>query len=92
MTEMGIASSLIVRLQHELQRRPRHRAIKIGLRLGERAGLDGDSLKSCVATLAKDAALEPLALEIEWCRAAAGPCVNEFHLSYLEFEEEEAAS
>lgn len=87
MTEMEIANSLVLRVQNELQRHPRHRATRIGLRLGEQAGLDGESLKSCFEAVAKGADLPPVALEIEWTNSGEH-CVNEFHLSYFEFEEE----
>ncbi len=77
---MGIASSIIEAVRAEADKR-RARVTKIGMRLGELAGVDRESLTFCFEVLVKDTDMEPLALEIEDCAR------DELELSYLELEE-----
>lgn len=79
--EMGIASSILEAVRAEVDKRPGARASKIGLKLGELAGVDRESLTFCFEVLVKDTDLEPLALVIEDCAA------DELQLTYLELEE-----
>ena len=68
MHEMGIAASVLDAVHQELRTYPQHRATKVALRIGEFAGVDPDSLQFCFEALVKGTDLEPLELEIEWCR------------------------
>jgi hydrogenase nickel incorporation protein HypA/HybF len=79
---MGIASSVLEAVQQELKQYPGERASRVGLRIGEYAAVDPDSLRFCFEAIAKSSGLEPLALEIEWRPAGA-----ELEIAYLELEE-----
>jgi len=85
MHEMGIASSVLEAVHKELHRHPRHRATKVGLRIGEYAGVDRESLHFCFEALVKDTEFEPLDLAIE---SAPG---DELDFAYLELEDKEEA-
>lgn len=87
MHEMGIAGSILEAVDEELARYPRFRARKIGVRVGEYAGIDQASLEFCFEALVKGTDLEPLGLEIEWCTVASGRRGNELEMSYLELRE-----
>jgi hydrogenase nickel incorporation protein HypA/HybF len=82
MHEMGIASSVIEAVRVEVTRHPGARATKVGLRLGEWAGVDAESLRFCLEVLVKDTELEPLALDIDF-----RPRGSELDIAYLELEE-----
>jgi len=86
MHELGIANSVIEAVQKEMARRPGARATKIGLRIGEFAGIDDSSLRFCFDVLVRDTELRATALDIE-----RGPR-DELDLSYLEVEEDEPDS
>ena len=47
MHEMGIASSILEAFQKELLLYPGYRAAKVGVLIGEFAGVDGESLRFC---------------------------------------------
>jgi hydrogenase nickel incorporation protein HypA/HybF len=82
MHEMGIASSILTAVHKELLRYPGHRAEKVGVRIGEFAGVDTESLRFCFDVLVKGTEFEPLELEIEWRSAG-----DELDLAYLELED-----
>ncbi len=65
MHEVGIANSVLETVHRELHKSPRSRAVKVGLRIGEFAGVDSESLKFCFEALVKETQYEGLALEIE---------------------------
>lgn len=65
MHEMGIASSVLDAVRTEARLRPGTRVSKVGLRIGELAGVDAESLRFCFEALVKDTSLDPLPLEIE---------------------------
>jgi hydrogenase nickel incorporation protein HypA/HybF len=65
MHEMGIVSSVLETVQRELRKHAASRAIKVGLRIGEFAGVDSESLRFCFEALTKRTEFEGLALEIE---------------------------
>ena len=92
MHEMGIASSVLDAVQQELHRYPGGRAAKIGLRIGEYAGVDRESLQFCFEALVKGTELEPLELEIEWCSVEDGHCGDELAMAYLELETAQEAT
>ena len=91
MHEMGIAGSVLEAVHQELKLYPRHRATKIALRIGEFAGVDPDSLQFCFEALVKGTPLEPLVLDIEWCRAADGRRGDELELAHLELDDAQEA-
>ena len=81
MHEMGIASSILDAVQRELLRYPGYRAAKVDVRIGEFAGVDGESLRFCFDAIVKGSPLAPLDLNIE---ARGG---DELDLGSLELEE-----
>jgi Zn finger protein HypA/HybF involved in hydrogenase expression len=106
MHEMGIAASVLDAVHQELhryaqglgvspeagaQRVALPRAAKVGLRIGEFAGVDGESLRFCFEAQVKGTELEPLELEITWCRAEDGWRGDELELAYLELEDAQQA-
>ena len=93
MHEMGIANSILEAAQTESARRAEGETLtKIGVRIGEFAGVDPESLRFCFEALIKGTEFEPLQLEIAWCRA--GDLCNstrrysgeELELAFLEFD------
>jgi hydrogenase nickel incorporation protein HypA/HybF len=81
MHEMGIASSILDAVQKELLRYPGYRVAKVEVRIGDYAGVDGDSLRFCFDAIVKGSQFDPLELAIE---PRAG---DELDLGSLELEE-----
>lgn len=81
MHEMGIASSILDAVQKELKRYPGYRAAKVGVRIGQYAGVDRESLRFCFDSIVKDSPFAPLELGIE---TRAG---EELDLGQMELEE-----
>jgi Hydrogenase/urease nickel incorporation, metallochaperone, hypA len=98
MHEMGIASAVLEAVHKELHLYPGYRAAKVGLRIGEHAGVDTESLRFCFEALVKGTELEPLELEIEWCSAQDGRRPegkfrgDELDLAYLELKDVKEAA
>jgi hydrogenase nickel incorporation protein HypA/HybF len=67
MHEMGIANSILEAVASELRRRPEARPTRVGVRVGELAAIDAESLRFCFDALSRDTNLEGLQLEIESC-------------------------
>ena len=65
MHELSIASSILETVRAEKERRPGARVLKVGVRVGELAGVDPDALSFCFESLVAGTDLAPLALEIE---------------------------
>lgn len=65
MHELSIANSLLEAVRAETGRRPGVRVLKVGMRLGELAGVEADALRFCFESLVRGTELEPLALVIE---------------------------
>ena len=88
MHEMGIANSILDAVRSEAARYPGSRPTKVGVRLGELAAIDPESLRFCFDALILETDLEGLLLEIEWrvrrhrCRA----CRREFEVRDYHFE------
>ena len=78
MHEMGIANSILEGVAAELRRRPGSRATKVGVRIGEMAGVDPDALKFAFEALTLDGPLHGLELDVEYrarrhrCRECKG--------------------
>ncbi len=81
MHEMGIANSVIEAVRAEAAQRPGARVTKVGLRIGEFAGVDRESLSFCFEVLVKETDLDSAVLVIE------GAARDELDLTYLELEE-----
>ena len=81
MHEMGIAGSILDAVAKEMERYPGHRAVKVGVRIGEFAGVDSESLRFCFDAVVKGSPVAPLELAIE---RMAG---EELDLGALELEE-----
>ena len=65
MHELSIATSILEAVSKEKQRRPESRFLKVGLRVGELAGVDRDALSFGWEALTKDTEWDGLGLEIE---------------------------
>jgi Zn finger protein HypA/HybF involved in hydrogenase expression len=87
MHEMGIACSVLDAVHKELDGYPGQQATKIGLQIGESAGVDPESLRFCFEAMVKNTEWEPVALEIEWCKAGDGCRGDELRIAYLELED-----
>lgn len=80
MHEFAIASSVLDAVRTEAGLRPGMRVAKIGVRIGDLAGLDPDALSFCFEALVKETDLESVVLEIEHKprRHRCPRCANEF--------------
>src|SRR5690348_3652001 len=65
MHELGIAASILETVEKESLRHPGAHITKVGVRIGELSGVDGDALQFGFDVLVKDTTFEPLALELE---------------------------
>ena len=65
MHELGIASSILDCVQAEARRHPGVRITKVGVKIGELAGVDVDSLQFGFECIVKDTEWERVALDIE---------------------------
>ncbi len=79
---MGIASSVVETVKTELTRHPGQRVSAVGLRIGEFAGVDTESLRFCFEVICRSEQLHPISLEIEWCLLG-----EELDVAYLELDE-----
>lgn len=88
MHEMGIASSILDGVAAELRRRPGSRAVKVGVRIGELAGIDPDALKFAFEALTLDSAMDGLQLDVEYRarRHRCRECGGEFEVRDFELE------
>ena len=84
MHEMGIADSILSAVRTEAERHPGARVRTVGLRIGEYAGVDSESLRFCFDVLKKDTGFEGATLEIE-----TRPEAVDLDLCYLELEDGE---
>jgi hydrogenase nickel incorporation protein HypA/HybF len=66
MHEMGIANSILEGVAAELRRRPGSRAVKVGVRIGEMAGIDPEALRFAFEALTLDSTLQGLELDVEY--------------------------
>jgi Zn finger protein HypA/HybF involved in hydrogenase expression len=87
MHEMGIACSVLDAVQKELERYPGMRASKVGLRIGEYAGVDPESLRFCFEAAAMSYQLAPIDLDVTWCRATEGRRGDELDFAFVEMED-----
>lgn len=80
MHEVAVAGGILDAVRAEVAARRPARAVKVGVRIGEMAGIEPESLAFCFEALVKGTDLEPLELEIERGSAA------ELESCYLEVE------
>ena len=90
MHEMGIACSVLDAVGKEMERYPGRRVVKVGLRIGEFAGVDTESLRFCFEVISKSSQIAPIEFDLTWCRVEDGLSGEELDLAYLELEDEEA--
>lgn len=88
MHEMGIANSILEAVRTEARRRPGSRATRVGVRIGELAAIDVESLRFCFDALILETDLEGLALEIECSqrRHRCSRCGEVFAVRDYDFE------
>jgi len=86
MHEMGIANSILEGVAAELRRRPGSRATKVGVRIGELAGVDPDALSFAFEALTLDTPLAGLVLDVEYrtVRSHCRECNREFEVRNFE--------
>lgn len=86
MHEMGIANSILEGVDAEVRRRPGVRPLKVGVRVGELAGLDPDALRFAFEALTIDTPLAGLELDIEYraSRSRCRDCSHEFEVRDFE--------
>lgn len=87
MHEMGVASSVLEAMATEMQQHPGKRVSQVALRIGEFVAVDPESLRFCFEAIVKSSQLEPLALEIEWCKASDGRRGDELEIAWLEVDD-----
>ena len=80
MHELSIATSVLDAVAKEAERRPKAQILKVGLRIGELAGVDCDALMFGWQAITKDSDWEGLLLEIEQIprRQRCIVCAHEF--------------
>lgn len=85
---MGIANSVLEAVRREMRRYPDARPTKVGLRIGEMAAVDQESLGFCFEALAGGTELEGLQLQIEPCprRHRCRDCGKEFRVADYDFQ------
>jgi hydrogenase nickel incorporation protein HypA/HybF len=88
MHELSIASSILETVSKERERLNGARVTKVGVRIGELAGVDPDALSFSFEILVKDTDLDPLALEIEFIsrRHECSHCKHVFTVVNYQFD------
>jgi hydrogenase nickel incorporation protein HypA/HybF len=83
MHELGIASSILESVQKEARRHPGARITKVGVKIGELAGVDVDALQFGFECIVKETEWEGLALAVESIpRVQRCPkCQHEFRMA-----------
>ena len=83
MHELGIAASILESVDKEAERHPGGHISKVGVKIGELCGVDGDALQFGFEVLVKDSGREPLMLELEFIpRMQRCPqCAYEFRMA-----------
>jgi len=83
MHELGIATSILECVEAEAKRHPDGRITKVGVKIGELAGVDRDALQFGFEVLVKDTQWEPLVLDLEYIprMQRCSKCAYEFHMT-----------
>jgi hydrogenase nickel incorporation protein HypA/HybF len=66
MHEMGIANSVLESVRVESGRFPGRHICKVGVRIGELAGVDPEAMRFCFEALVQGTDLEPLELDVDY--------------------------
>jgi len=66
MHEMGIANSVLECVRTETQRFPGRHIHRVGIRIGELAGVDPEAMRFCFDALVRGTDLEPLLLDVDY--------------------------
>jgi hydrogenase nickel incorporation protein HypA/HybF len=82
MHELGIANSILEAARTEADRYPGSHVIKIGIRIGEYAGVDTESLRFCFDAIKRETDLAQAELSFDYQEKGL-----ELELSHLELEE-----
>ncbi len=72
MHELSIATAILERVTAESAKQPGVRPVKVGVRIGELAGIDPAALSFAFEAIVKDTAWQELALEIEYLKRSQG--------------------
>ena len=67
MHELSIATSVLESVQAEVAKYPNARCKRVGLKIGELAGIDADALTFSWEALNKDTDWEDVVLDVEFC-------------------------
>ena len=67
MHELGIANAVLEAVKTEAARHAATRPCKVGIRVGELAAIDQESLRFCFEAITRETDFESLQLEIEFC-------------------------
>jgi hydrogenase nickel incorporation protein HypA/HybF len=88
MHELSIATSILEAVRKERRRLNDARITKVGVRIGELAGVDPEALNFSFEILVKGTDLEPLALDIEFLprRHTCSECRHEFTVADYQFD------
>ena len=94
MHEVSIASSVLEAVKVKASRYPGCRPHRVGVRIGELAGIDPDSLRFCFQALVSDTELREIELEIQSCprRQHCLACGLEFTVRDHDFQCPECGS
>ena len=94
MHEMGIASSVLEAVRTEMTRYPQSYPCKVGMRIGQMAAVDPESLRFCFDALIQETDLASLELAIEVCPRLhrCGTCGREFAVEDYDFSCPQCAS
>ncbi len=86
MHELSIATAILERVKAEAARHPGAHINKVGVRIGELAGVDPEALAFGFEALVKESVFEPLTLEIEFCarKQRCPACSREFEAANFE--------
>lgn len=80
MHELGIANSVVEAVRAEALRHPHARPRRVGVRLGEWAGVDADALRFCFEVLVRDSDLGEVSIDIDNVprRNRCSACLEDF--------------
>ncbi len=94
MHELGIANSVLDAVKVECQRHGGAQPCKVGIRIGELAAIDQDSLRFCFDAIIRETEYESLQLEIELCprKHRCRACNREFVVKDYSFRCQHCAS
>jgi len=87
MHELGIANSVLEAVRIEAARHPGAQPVKVGVRVGELAGVNPDALTFSFEAITRGTEWERLALEVETCprRHRCPACGADFRVADYDF-------